>query len=64
MKLVIVSSVSRVQKAIAAGEEVELRAIAVGAGQVVGKLIDVAGAIVHGSESTHDQSEIDTLLGD
>ena len=64
MKLVIVSSVSRVQKAIAAGEEVELRAIAVRAAQVVGKLIDVAGAIVHGSESTHDQSEIDTLLGD
>ncbi len=64
MKLVIVSSVSRVQKAIAAGEEVGLRAIAVRAAQVVGKLIDVAGAIVHGSESTHDQSEIDTLLGD
>jgi hypothetical protein len=49
---------------MAAGEGVERRAIAVGAAQVVGKLIDVAGAIVHGSESTHDQSEIDALWGD
>jgi hypothetical protein len=64
MKLVIASSVDRVEQALAAGESDQLRAIAVGASQVVGKLIDVAGAIVHGSEATHDQAEIDSLLGD
>ena len=64
MKRVIASSVDRVEKALAAGETDQLKAIAVGASQVVGKLIDVAGAIVHGSEATHDQGEIDSLLGD
>jgi hypothetical protein len=64
MNLVIASSVNRVEKALAAGETDQLKAIAVGASQVVGKLIDVAGAIVHGSEATHDQAEIDSPLGD
>jgi hypothetical protein len=64
MKLVIASSVDRVEKALAAGKTDQLKAIAGGASQVVGKLIDVVGAIVHGSEATHDQAETDNLLGD
>ena len=51
MKLVIASSVDRVEKALAAGKTDQLKAIAVGASQMVGKLIDVAGAIVHGFEA-------------
>ena len=39
------------EKAFAAGKTDQLKAIAVGASQVVGKLIDVARAIVHGSEA-------------
>ena len=60
---VVAIAIGRVDEALAAGETDQLRTIAVGAAQAVGKLIDVAGAIVHGSESTHDQSEIDRLLG-
>ena len=48
MKLVIASSVDRVEKALAAGKTDQLKAIAVG----------------HGSEATHDQAETDNLLGD
>jgi len=64
MKNVVAFAIRRVDKALAAGEPDQLRAVAVGAAQAVGKLIDVAGAIVHGSEATHDQLEIDHLLGD
>ena len=63
LKDVVAIAIGRVDEALAAGETDQLRTIAVGAAQAVGKLIDVAGAIVHGSESTHDQSEIDRLLG-
>lgn len=63
MKNVVAFAIGRVDEALAANESDQLRAVAVGAARAVGKLIDVAGAIVHGSESTHDQSEIDRLLG-
>ena len=62
MRSVVSASVGRVEQALAAGDSGRLRALAVGAAQAVGKLIDVAGAIVHGSQATHDQAEIDFLL--
>jgi hypothetical protein len=42
MNLVIASSVNRVEKPLAAGETDQLKTIAVGASQVVGKLIGPA----------------------
>lgn len=60
-RLVAVTT-ERADGVIAAGEMDRLRLIVTDGSRGVQKLMDMAGAIIHGSESTMDQSEIDSLL--
>jgi hypothetical protein len=49
---------------IANGSDEELRHVATSSSQNIQRLLEIASAIINGAETTMDQTEIDTLLGD
>lgn len=55
-------AITTLESAIAAGDDGVLRDIAMNFSQDLQRLVDIAGAIVHGSENVTNQSEIDSLL--
>ncbi|PKU24382.1 hypothetical protein CWS72_11875 [Telmatospirillum siberiense] len=64
MNVLIAMTVERVGPLIeAGGDGGELRMVCSDASRGVQKLMDIASAIIHGSESRFDQREIDGLLG-
>ncbi len=64
INLVIAEAVDRIAALIeAGGADGELRHVCSEASRTVQKLMDIASAIIHGSESRFDQREIDGLLG-
>lgn len=64
MNALIALTVERVAPLLeAGGDGGELRLICSGASRGIQKLMDIASAIIHGSESRFDQREIDGLLG-
>ncbi len=58
------TSVERLERDIERGNPDLLRENAVALSRVIQRLMDTAGAIIHGSEKTLDQSDVDALLGD
>lgn len=58
------SSLNRLEQDLSSGNTDLARENASALSQILQRLIDVAGGIIHGSENTMDQSEIDILLGD
>lgn len=63
MNALIATTVARVEPLLGAGGDGgELRLICSDASRGIQKLMDIASAIIHGSESRFDQSEIDGLL--
>jgi hypothetical protein len=64
MNILIALTVERVEPLVTgSGDAGELRLICSDASRGVQKLMDIASAIIHGSESRFDQREIDGLLG-
>jgi hypothetical protein len=64
MNLLIATTVERIEPLIAAGGDGgELRLLCSDASRALQKAMDIASAIIHGSESRFDQREIDGLLG-
>lgn len=59
----IPSAIERLDKNLADGEAEVLKANAQTMSRLIQRLMDTASAIIHGSEKTMDQSEIDILLG-
>jgi hypothetical protein len=60
----IAATVERVEPLAASGDETgQLRQLCSDASRALQKLMDIASAIIHGSESRFDQKEIDGLLG-
>ena len=59
----ILTAVQRLDADIGRGEPELLRANAKSLSRIIQRLMDVAGGIIHGSEKTMDQNEIDTLIG-
>ena len=62
MNQLVATAVEKIAAAIANGEEPELRLLCSEASRGLQKMMDVAGAIIHGSERRLDQSEIDGFL--
>lgn len=60
----VLSSLARLEQDLADGNVDLARENASALSMTLQRLIDVAGGIIHGSEKTMDQSEIDILLGD
>jgi hypothetical protein len=63
MSRIVAATINRVEKEIELGEPELLQASVSAATQMLQKLTDHASAIIHGSEKTMDQSEIDNFLG-
>lgn len=59
----IATSIERLKADVGRGEPELLRANAKSLSRIIQRLMDVAGGIIHGSEKTMAQSEIDTMLG-
>ncbi len=59
----IATSVARLERDIEGGNPDLLRENAVALSRVIQRLMDTAGAIIHGSEKTLDQGDVDALLG-
>ena len=60
----IAVSIDRIERAAANGDAPRLRWMAKESSRSIQRLLDVASAIIHGSEVTMDQAEIDALLAD
>lgn len=60
----ITSTVDRLEKNIADGDDNVIRNDATTLSQLIQRLMDTASAIMHGSSKTMEQSEIDILLGE
>lgn len=58
----VVASLSRIEAALQSGEREMVKIAVSAASKSLQKLIDVASAIIHGSEITLSQDEIDDLL--
>jgi len=58
----IMSTLDRIEAAIADGDEQTVRRLATETSRSVQKLIDVASAIIHGTTTTMEQDAIDALL--
>ena len=59
----IPSTIERLEKNLAADEQETLKINAQTLSRLIQRLMDTASAIIHGSDKTMDQSEIDNLLG-
>ncbi len=58
------TSVERLERDLERGNSGLLRENAVALSRIIQRLMDTAGAIIHGSEKTLDQGDVDALLGD
>ena len=56
--------IRRLDAVIASGSDEVLRQIATKSSLNIQRLLEIASAIINGSETTMDQGEIDALLGD
>jgi hypothetical protein len=56
--------IQRLDALIANGSDEELRHVATESALNIRRLLEIASAIINGSETTMDQAEIDALLGD
>jgi hypothetical protein len=56
--------IQRLDAIIANGSDEELRHVATESSLNIQRLLEIASAIINGSETTMDQTEIDALLGD
>ena len=56
--------IRRLDAVIASGSDEELRHVATKSSLNIQRLLEIASAIINGSETTMDQGEIDALLGD
>nr|WP_221237132.1 hypothetical protein [Roseospira goensis] len=63
MNMLALATVERMEAALAAGETEAVAMQARSASQALQRLMDMAGAIIHGAQTTLDQSEIDAILG-
>ena len=63
LNALIQTSISRIETDLASGDAELTRANASALSQVIQRLQDVAGGIIHGAENTVDQSEIDAIIG-
>lgn len=63
MARIVAATINRVEKELDGGSPEMLQASVSAATQMLQKLTDHASAIIHGSEKTMDQSEIDHFLG-
>ena len=59
----IATSVERLAADVGRGEPELLRANAKALSRIIQRLMDVAGGIIHGSEKTMHQDEIDSMIG-
>jgi hypothetical protein len=59
----IATSIQRLEADVGRGEPELLRANAKSLSRIIQRLMDVAGGIIHGSEKTVHQDEIDAMLG-
>ncbi|MBM3582219.1 MAG: hypothetical protein FJX37_09685 [Alphaproteobacteria bacterium] len=59
----IATSIQRLEADVGRGEPELLRANAKALSQIIQRLMDVAGGIIHGSEKTMHQDEIDSMIG-
>lgn len=64
MNALVEATTEWLEQAIKSDDQEKLRAIASRSAAGLRKLTDVASAIIHGSEATLEQSEIDAILGD
>ena len=64
MNKVVLKSIKNIEGALNSTRDEELVATATTATRLLQRLIDVAGAIIHGDTPNMDQSEIDDLLND
>lgn len=64
MNKVVLKSIKNIEAALNSTRDEELVATATTATRLLQRLIDVAGAIIHGDTPNMDQSEIDDLLND
>lgn len=62
MNALIARAVEEIRPRLGAGEDDHLRLICTDASRAIQRLMDVASAIIHGSEARFDQKEIDGLL--
>ena len=60
---VVLTSVAAIRTALDADEVHQVELIASKASRILQKLIDVASAIIHGSETGMSQSEVDAYMG-
>jgi hypothetical protein len=58
----IAASTDRLVEAVGSGDDERVRLVAGDATHAIHRLIDYASAIIHGSDGTMDQSEIDALI--
>ena len=63
LNALITTSLSRIESDLAGGDMELVRENASALSQVIQRLQDVAGGIIHGSERTVDQGEIDAIIG-
>lgn len=63
MNDLVAQSIHRLDDALALGDAELVRVRAHAASQAVQRLMDVASAVIHGSERAMDQDAIDTLMG-
>ncbi|MGB0681919.1 MAG: hypothetical protein ACPGOV_04405 [Magnetovibrionaceae bacterium] len=63
MSRLVVSSIQRLEKDLSEGHNELLRENAVALSRLLQRLIDQASAIIHGSQNTMDQGEIDAIMG-
>ena len=62
MNQLVATAVIKIGSAIANADEQELRMVCTEASRGLQKMMDIAGAIIHGSERRLDQSEIDGFM--
>jgi hypothetical protein len=62
MDALALSTVARMQEALAAGETEAVGVMAHAASRALQRLMDMASAIIHGAHTTMDQQEIDDIL--
>ena len=63
LNTLILTSIERIEGDLERGDMNLLRENAAALSQVIQRLQDVAGGIIHGKEQTMDQDEIDAILG-
>lgn len=63
LNALITTSIERIERDLEAGNMDLMRENASALSQVIQRLQDVAGGIIHGSDQTMDQDEVDAMLG-